>query len=80
MDSIKTRWHETPRPYSDYEIEIIGNDVIFKEWWDPGHDPNRSQVSLNEFENSKVAQDIVYHLGESIYMEVLESVQAFMGK
>jgi hypothetical protein len=80
METIKTHWHETPRPYSTYDIEISENLLTYKEWWDTGHDPNRLVISLSDFETSKVAQDIVYNLGETIYQEVLESVKKLLEK
>lgn len=76
--TIKLYWKITPQPYSDYEIILSKETVLFKEWWDPGRDPNRYETNLVDFETSALAEKIRYLFSESIYQEVLTSVKKLL--
>ncbi len=75
---VKTYWRESPSTYTLYEIQIVEDKLTLKEWWDPGHDPNMEQVALSDFEKSRTAENIQFHLGEKIHLEVLDSVKTIL--
>lgn len=78
MEQIKTRWSVSPEPYTQFDILIENDMVIFKEWWDFGRDPNRWEVSLEKFLGSTVENSIIHHTGKEVYKEVLMSVNSLL--
>ena len=73
--ALKLYWKITPQPYTDYEIFLSKEKVVFKEWWDPGKDPNLYETNLVEFETSSLAEKMRYLFSETIYQEVVDNTK-----
>lgn len=69
----RTYWSKA-RDYHTVELEFDGNKIIFKDWWDPGHDPNRTEVSISDFLSGALHGEIRRELGEAVLTEALEAV------
>ena len=69
----RTHWHKAEN-YHTVELEFDGTRVVLKDWWDPGHDPNRMVATVPEFLDGKLHPEIVHELGQSVLEEALESV------
>lgn len=72
---MRTHWKKVEN-YHTVELDFDGNLVVFKDWWDPGHDPNRSEATVPEFLAGKLHQEIIGELGETILAEALAAVEA----
>ena len=66
-------WHS--RHYHTVELEFDGNRVVFKDWWDPGHDPNRSSATVPEFLGGALLREIESELGTAVLEEALATVE-----
>ena len=70
----RTYWQKAEN-YHTVELEFTGTRVIFKDWWDPGHDPNRSEASVPEFLDGKLHSVIERELGRQVLDEAIASVE-----
>ncbi|TGK55556.1 hypothetical protein EHQ16_09370 [Leptospira kanakyensis] len=70
------RYWKNSEPYHLVEVILEGNNVIFKDWFDSGKDPNRYDWTFAEFITGKGKSDIEYNLGMSVYQEILEEVKS----
>jgi hypothetical protein len=41
LTQLTTYWSKA-RDYHTVELEFDGDKIVFKDWWDHGHDPNRT--------------------------------------
>jgi len=73
LPSPRTRWH-LARDYHTVELEFTGNRIVFKDWWDPGHDPNRAVATAAEFLAGALHLDIERELGRAVLDEVIATV------
>lgn len=71
--SEKDYWRNS-EPYHLVEVSIQNKTVIFKDWFDSGKDPNRYDWSFEEFKKGKGKSDIEYHLGNQVYLEILQVI------
>jgi len=76
---VMTNWSKTSIQNTKMEISIAYNRVLLKEWWDPARDPNLYATSIDQFENSEVADKIRNQIGEPVYKQVLASVNTLRG-
>lgn len=76
---VMTNWSKTSIQNTKMEISIAYNRVLLKEWWDPSRDPNLYAASIDQFENSEVADKIRNQIGEPVYKQVLASVNTLRG-
>lgn len=74
------RYWQNSEPYHLVEVLIEGNNVIFKDWFDSGKDPNRNDWSFKEFLSGKGKQEIIYQLGDSVYFEILGEVKKIQSR
>jgi hypothetical protein len=56
-------------------LEFDGDKIVFKDWRDHGHDPNRTEVPAHEFLAGALHDEIRTELGQAVHDEALESVQ-----
>ncbi len=70
----RTHWEKVEN-YHTVELEFTGNNVAYKDWWDPGHDPNRTEMTVTEFLGGKMHHEITKELGHRILAEALETVE-----
>jgi hypothetical protein len=75
MAEPRTYWSRAEN-YHTVELEFDGTRVIFKNWWDPGHNPNRSEATVPEFLAGKLHGDIERELGRGVLEEAIEVVDA----
>ena len=71
---VMTNWSKTSIQNTKMEISIAYNRVVLKEWWDPTLDAGIYATSIDQFENSEVADKIRNQIGESVYKQVLTSI------
>ncbi len=69
----RTYWQKAEN-YHTVELEFDGTRIVFKDWWDPGHDPNRSEATVPEFLAGKLHDEIARELGQRVLDEAIESV------
>lgn len=69
----RTHWQKA-ESYHTVELEFAGNRVIYKDWWDPGHDPNRTVMTVPEFLEGMMHAEITHELGARVLVEALETV------
>lgn len=69
----RTQW-ERAENYHTVELAFDGNRVIYKDWWDPGHDPNRTVMTVPEFLGGAMHGTIARELGQAVLEEALETV------
>jgi len=74
MTEPRTYWRRA-EDYHTVELEFDGARVMFKDWWDPGHDPNRSEATVPEFLGGKLHDDIDRELGRRVLDEAIEVVE-----
>lgn len=70
----RTHW-EKAENYHTVELLFDGNKIIYKDWWDPGHDPNRTEVSIADFLNGALHREIEKELGNSVPEEAVGTVE-----
>ncbi len=70
----RTHW-EKAENYHTVELDFDGTRVIYKDWWDPGHDPDRTEMTVTEFLGGKMYHEITQELGPRILAEALETVE-----
>ncbi len=70
----RTYW-EKAENYHTVQLEFDGNRIIFKDWWDPGHDPNRSEATVTEFLSGELHHEIERELGRRVLDEAIASVE-----
>lgn len=70
----RTHWQKAEN-YHTVELEFDGTKVIFKDWWDPGHDPNRTEATVPEFLEGKLHHEIRSELGSRVLEEALANVE-----
>ncbi len=70
----RTHWEKVEN-YHTVELEFTGNNVAYKDWWDSGHDPNRTEMTVTEFLGGKMHHEITQELGHRILAEALETVE-----
>lgn len=75
----KRYWQNT-EPYHLVEVILGNEEVIFKDWFDSGKDPNRYDWSFNEFITGKGKSEIEYQLGSTAYQEILYEVKLRLQK
>jgi len=70
----KTHWQ---RAENNHTVELLfdGTRVIYKDWWDSGHDPNRTEASVPEFLGGALHDTVVRELGQAVLDEALETVE-----
>lgn len=61
--------------YHTVELTFDGNKITYKDWWDPGHDPNRTEVSIAEFFAGALHAEIETELGRHVLDEALTTVE-----
>ena len=69
-----TYWHKAA-DYHTVELIFDGNKIIYKDWWDPGHDPNRTEASIAEFFDGALHAEIEKELGRVVLDEALATVE-----
>ncbi|MGV3665721.1 MAG: hypothetical protein ACO1NV_06290 [Leptospira bouyouniensis] len=74
------RYWQNSEPYHLVEVLIEGNNVIFKDWFDSGKDPNRFDWSFKEFLSGKGKEEIIYQLGDRVYFEILGEVKKIQSR
>ena len=67
-----TCWSKA-RDYHTVELEFDGNKIVFKDWWDHGHDPNRTEVPAHEFLAGALHDEIRNELRED-FDALLDSI------
>lgn len=70
----KTHWLKA-EDYHTVELAFDGNKIIYKDWWDPGHDPNRTEVSIPDFLAGVLHDEIESELGRLVLDEALATVE-----
>ena len=70
----RTYW-EKAENYHTVQLEFTGNKIIYKDWWDPGHDPNRTEVTVPDFLDGKLHREIETEMGRRVLDEAIESVE-----
>ena len=70
----RTHW-EIAENYHTVELEFEGNKIVYKDWWDSGHDPNRTEMTVDEFLGGKMHFEITKEMGPHILAEALETVE-----
>ncbi len=68
-----THWEKAGN-YHTVELIFDGNKIIFKDWWDSGHDPNRTELTIHAFLGGELHDTIVKELGPAVLAEALETV------
>lgn len=71
---MRTRW-ETRSGWYDHDLEFTGTRVIYKQWFDHGKDPNRSEATVPEFLAGALHDDIRHAFGGEILDEVVATVE-----
>ncbi len=51
------------------------NKVVYKDWSDSGHDPNRTEMTVAEFLAGKMHYEIKQEMGHRILKEALATVE-----
>ena len=74
MTQLTTYWSNA-HDYHTVELEFDGDKIVFKDWRDHGHDPNRTEVPAHEFLAGALHDEIRTELGQAVHDETLESVQ-----
>jgi len=69
----RTRWQKA-KDFHTVEVEFSNNEVVVKDWWDPGHDPNRVVATVAEFLTGALHRDIERELGRVVLEEVIATV------
>lgn len=75
----KRYWQNT-EPYHLVEVILENDEVIFKDWFDSGKDPNRYDWSFEEFITGKGKSEIEYQLGTTVYQEILHEIKLRLRK
>ncbi|MCW7487758.1 hypothetical protein [Leptospira meyeri] len=70
------RYWQNSEPYHLVEVIVENNEVIFKDWFDSGKDPNRYDWSFKDFITGKGRPEIEYQLGLVAYREILDEVKS----
>lgn len=69
----RTYWQKAEN-FHTVELEFTGNTIVYKDWWDPGHDPNRTVVSVPDFLSGALHHEIETELGRRVLDEAIETV------
>lgn len=69
-----TYWSKAEN-YHTVELIFDGNKIVLKDWWDPGHDPNRTEATIDRFLNGELHDTITRELGSKVLEEALETVE-----
>lgn len=69
----KTYWRKA-EDYHTVELIFNGNAIIYTDWWDTGHDPNRTEFSIVDFVSGSLHAEIELELGRAVLDEALASV------
>jgi hypothetical protein len=69
----RTRWTRVA-DYHTVELLFDGTKVICKDWWDPGHDRNCTELSVSEFLAGALHDTIIREMGRSVLDEALDTV------
>lgn len=70
-------WHKAEN-YHTVELMLEGQRMVLKDWWDPGHDPNRSEATMAEFLDGELHEEILQHFSQSVLDEAIETVSTLM--
>ena len=70
----RTHW-EKAENYHTVELDFDGTRVIYKDWWDPGHDPNKTVMTVPEFLEGRMHTEIGNELGVRVLEEAIETVE-----
>lgn len=70
----RTYWQKA-EDYHTVELEFDGTRIIFKDWWDPGHDPNRSEATVADFLDGALHREIERELGRDVLEEAMATVE-----
>lgn len=72
--TMKTSWRKTAN-YRTQEIKLDNGLVIYKDYWDPGKNPNITKISFEDFINGKFNDDISSKFNNHVLKEVLENIK-----
>jgi hypothetical protein len=70
----RTHWQKAENHHT-VELEFDGRQIVYKDWWDPGHDPNRTVATVPEFLGGKLHSEIETELGSRVLEEALAAVE-----
>lgn len=70
----QTHW-EKAENYHTVELDFDGTQVIYKDWWDSGHDPNQTVMTVAEFLGGKMHAEIRHELGDRMLQDALAAVE-----
>jgi len=65
---------EKAENYHTVEIFLENEQVIIKDWWDPGKNPNITKIHFDDFNKGKYHQEIIMQFNDSVLKEIIESI------
>ena len=70
----RTYWQNAAN-YHTVELIFTGHKVVYKDWWDPGHDPNQTELTIAAFLAGELHETISRELGPAVLAEALDTVE-----
>jgi len=72
---MQTSW-ATISGWYEQVLVLEGRQLVNKQWFDSGKDPNRHDVPVHEFLSGHLHDEIRHAYGERVLGEVIETVEA----
>jgi hypothetical protein len=73
----KTNWHKAEN-YHTQDILLQDNEVIYKDYWDPGKNPNVTRIKFEEFRKGKFNKEILMAFDRVNLKEIKDSIQEIL--
>ena len=67
------RWM-TQQGMFDHDLEFDGLRMVYKQWFDPGKDPNRYEASVPEFLAGALHDELRVAFGQEFLDEIVKTV------
>lgn len=76
---VKKNWKKI-KDWTTITVEITNSQVIYKYWFDPGKDPNKTTASLQDFNNQEhpIHKEINSEMGAHVLEEIRTSVSEIL--
>ena len=71
---MKRTWRHSAN-YASLQIQLLEGQVLIKEYFDPGKDPNRHLFSFQEFLEDKARWILQQNYSEHLLQEVKEAIR-----
>lgn len=69
-----TYWRKAEN-YHTREIHLEYGFMIFKDYWDPGKNPNITRISFDDFIRGKFNYEIMMAFNGAVIKEVIENIK-----